>query len=57
MPPSLEREVCKSMQNIIAYLFTTLPGIVSTVEFATFMAALGLVSVAALIVWTITRRR
>ena len=45
------------MQSIIAYLFTTLGAIVTTVEFATFMAALALVAVAALIVWTISRRR
>lgn len=56
MPPSLEREVCKSMQDIIAYLFNTLSGIAITVEFATFMAALGLVAVASLIVWTVSRR-
>lgn len=45
------------MQDIIAYLFDTLSGIVTTVEMTTYIAALCLVTVAALIVWTVTRRR
>lgn len=45
------------MQDIIAYLFTTLSGISVTLEFAIFMSALALASAAALIVWTVSRRR
>lgn len=44
------------MQDVVSYLFHFLPQIVSTVEFTTFIAALALVSVAVLLLWTISRR-